>query len=99
MKESPRSFVLLEQPVVRFFQLYTSLFVRVNAGSILPPGFIGFQAGRLHLSLLDQRLSAANIDAAPDAAAFARCETNCVADVVDTLADAIYPTETEGLID
>ena len=72
LKVTPCSLVVLQKPIVQFFQFHTSLFVRVDAGFSLSSGFIGFEAGCLHASLLDKHLGMFDIDAAPDTAGFAR---------------------------
>src|SRR5262249_1031020 len=98
LKEIPSRFIFLEQPVVRFFQVHGSLFIGVDSQFVLLSGAIRFEPVWLHSSLVDEGLSTFDIDAAPDTAGFARRETNSVADVVDTLANTIYPAVAECLV-
>ena len=65
---------------------------------VLPAGLIGFEAGRLHVSLFDGRLSTFDVDAAPDTAGSAWRETNRVAGSVDALANTVDPAVAEGLV-
>src|SRR5262249_19995695 len=98
LKETPGGLILLQQPIVRFFQVHASLLVGVDARFVLFSGLIGFEAGWLHLSLFDERLSTFDIDAAPDTAGFAWREANGVAEIVDTLPNTIYPAVAECFV-
>ena len=98
LKETPRRPVLLQQAIVRFVQVYVSLLVRVDAHFVLFSRFIGFHTCWLHPSLLDERLRAFDIKAAPDAGGFAWRKANPVTQIVDALADTIYPAVAECFV-
>src|SRR5262252_5894863 len=98
LKESPGDLIRLQLPIVRFYQVHPSLFVGVDARLVLFSGLIGFEAGRPHPTAFNERLSALNVDAAPDAAGLARREANGVAELVEALANAVDPAKTERFV-
>ena len=98
LEKLPRSFVSFELSQIRFDQFRTSLFVGIDAGSILFACFIRFQAGGLHSFFFDQSLDVADVHCAPNAAGLARRETNLVTIFVDVLADAVDPPKAESFV-
>src|SRR5262245_56910390 len=72
--------------------------VGVDARFVLFPGLMGLEAGRLHASFFDERLSTFDVDAAPDTAGLARREANRVTDGVDAFANAVDPAKAERFV-
>ena len=99
MKELPRRFISFEFPGVRFNQLRTSLFIRINARAVFFSRRERLQPVRLHSFLFDKSFDVANVDGAPDAAGFARRESDHVTVFIDALANAVDPSEAQSFID
>src|SRR5262249_52305696 len=98
LKELPRELTLLQQAIVRRWQVYASLLIGIDAGLVELPRLVGAAPGRVHQSLRDQRPGTFDVDAAPYAAALARREANGVARTIDALADAIDPAKAKCLV-
>ena len=99
MEEFPGGGVSLELPRVLLFEFGAALFIRINAQSIFFSQPVGFQSGRLHSFLFDKFLGVANVDVTPDAAGFARRESDHVTVFIDALANAVNPSEAQSFID
>src|SRR5262249_54734613 len=91
LKEPPGNLILLQQSVVRLRQVDAALLIGIDARFVFFPGFKGTEAGWPHQASLDERLRTPDVDAAPDAAGFARREANGVAGRIDALPNAVDP--------
>ena len=97
MKELPRRLVSFKFPGVRFDQLRTSLFVRIDSGSIFFSRQKRLQPLRLHSFFFDKSFGVANVDRTPNTACLARREPNHVARFIDAFANAVNPSEAKSL--
>src|SRR6266853_18402 len=92
LEKLPRCLISFELSQIRLDQFRTSLFVRIDAGSIFFTSFISSYPGRLHSNLCEQSLYITDVHRAPNASGLARSKTNLVALIIDVLANAVDPT-------
>lgn len=99
LKEFPCRLISFQLSQIRLDQFRAALFVRIDSGSVFFPRCKRLQASRLHSILFEKFLDVPHIHGAPNAACFARGETNHVTLFIDALANTIDPTKAERFID
>src|SRR5262249_30671243 len=90
-EERPRPLVLPEDGPVGLDEVCRALLIGIDAGLVLEPGGERFPACGPHSLFLRERLDAADVDRAPDAAGPSGREPNDVALLVEALADSVDP--------
>src|SRR2546428_1170322 len=100
LKELPSLPVPLEFPQLRLVKLRDfALLVRIDSRSIFRTCLERLKAGRLHAPLCTEGLDAFDIRNAPDAARFARRETDRIVDFAEAFSLPIDPSKAERSVD
>lgn len=98
MEKVPGSFLGTELPLCGWIEFRgVALFVGIGSRLILGP-FKCLQTCKMHETKLGELLHTCDIDRAPIAPGFSRCEANAISGRVDAVADAVDPAETERLV-
>src|SRR4029453_14818900 len=98
-KELPRLLVPLELPYARFIQADVLLLVRISLGPAVDACSERFSARLRHLACSLELFHQLDVDSAPRASLFPGRESDRVAIIVNRVAQAVDPPETQGFGD